>query len=897
MKIKLLSLNMALPKMKKFIFFLAVSLSFVYTLPSNAYLNDSTNIIYVSTNGNDNPPVGSKAQPFRNIQPAIDYASDGDVVVVMEGRYSGPGNRNLNFNGKSVTVQSEFPEDNSCLNNTIIDAEGIGFVIRFINNEGSNSVFQGFSIALGDTSLRPIKGIPGFIELSKKANPTTRRLKIISNDSKDIKELKKKPEQNTLKSTTSNSDDETSLYNPYIQPINTTDYYGSGDVDKDGQLTDNDLQKVDSIINGYISPNIRADVNGNGMIDNNDFSLIDSAINYNKILPSWWNQLTTEDEKNRWIDSIIKIDKTDELTYIPGIFKCHHFAKQINYNAFQKFNYLADIFDGSQTIYNLPIFYVSIRDENFSTGHAINTILIENNPLDFYSWRFIESQSDYNVSPGMWDMPYNTYISIKDENNNTKLSFFIDEDGWRIESVDSTFLSNQPNLKDNNNYPYCYNPKIVPNDSGFIMFEKQRDDMTRIMDIHISDNPNKTGIPLTKFNHYSRLFDVKKADSANFHMLWSSKTNKNIPGVYYGLLNQDSLSVTNISRIPGDNLGNTVSFVQLLTNNESCHAFWSKNDEIWHTKKNVKNWTTPEKIIKHNHYGNIRMLKSFDVAIWQNCPIIITSDDLGYTINIIKYSNSNWNNIMPILKRYHKITEITSIVDSFGILHIIYKKSGAPSTSGYFRLFHIYSSDLLNWSNPVQIDSSSSKIQNPSILKCTDNQLILVYEKSEHNQIVPVWRKFFNDTWSEPHYIPVREGANATYTDSYINSNSQLFLAWAAEAMDSLKIESFLVEDLSIPDSNQETEFELTNSSNSDNFIIYPNPARDKVIIKSKAILNSEINLSIIELSGKTVFNDELYLNNQDLSYSLDLSNFSNGIYLIKLQSNNHYQISKLVLE
>ena len=40
------------------------------------------------------------------IQAGIDLAIDGDEVVVSDGTFSGPGNRNLDFRGKLITVRS-----------------------------------------------------------------------------------------------------------------------------------------------------------------------------------------------------------------------------------------------------------------------------------------------------------------------------------------------------------------------------------------------------------------------------------------------------------------------------------------------------------------------------------------------------------------------------------------------------------------------------------------------------------------------------------------------------------------------------------------------------------------------------------------------------------------------
>ena len=132
---------------------------------------------YVSTSGSHRTGDGSIEKPFRTIQRGIDAAVDGDTVVVMEGRYTGSGNRNLNFFGKAITVRSRDPEDNECMRATIIDAEGVGVIVRFVNDEGPESAFLGFTLVAGDTSVL-VRGLPGFFQFSESARPTTRRLRV-----------------------------------------------------------------------------------------------------------------------------------------------------------------------------------------------------------------------------------------------------------------------------------------------------------------------------------------------------------------------------------------------------------------------------------------------------------------------------------------------------------------------------------------------------------------------------------------------------------------------------------------------------------------------------------------------------------------------------------------------
>ncbi len=51
---------------------------------------------------------GSEDHPFDAIQEGIDVAvSVVDDVLVKDGTYTGAGNKNINFGGKAITVQSE----------------------------------------------------------------------------------------------------------------------------------------------------------------------------------------------------------------------------------------------------------------------------------------------------------------------------------------------------------------------------------------------------------------------------------------------------------------------------------------------------------------------------------------------------------------------------------------------------------------------------------------------------------------------------------------------------------------------------------------------------------------------------------------------------------------------
>jgi parallel beta-helix repeat protein len=85
------------------------------------------------------PTVG-----YPTIQAGIDAAVDGDTVLVADGTYTGDGNKNLDFNGKAITVISE-----NGPYTTIVDCEGEGPGFYFHSGEGQGSVVSGFTITNG----------------------------------------------------------------------------------------------------------------------------------------------------------------------------------------------------------------------------------------------------------------------------------------------------------------------------------------------------------------------------------------------------------------------------------------------------------------------------------------------------------------------------------------------------------------------------------------------------------------------------------------------------------------------------------------------------------------------------------------------------------------------------
>lgn len=112
--------------------------------------------IYVDgRNGDDNNSGLSWKNAVKTIQKGLDLATDGMRVVVADGIYSGDGNRNLDFKGKSVHLLSAGGAS-SC----IIDCGHNGRAFYFHSGEGNDTIVEGFTIRNG--SVREGGGIGCF---------------------------------------------------------------------------------------------------------------------------------------------------------------------------------------------------------------------------------------------------------------------------------------------------------------------------------------------------------------------------------------------------------------------------------------------------------------------------------------------------------------------------------------------------------------------------------------------------------------------------------------------------------------------------------------------------------------------------------------------------------------
>jgi len=84
-------------------------------------------------------------QDYRTIQEAINWAANGDEIVVSPAVYV----ENINFKGKNIVLRSSNPTDTAIVAATIVDGNKQDGVVRFAGSETSGCVLSGFTIRNG----------------------------------------------------------------------------------------------------------------------------------------------------------------------------------------------------------------------------------------------------------------------------------------------------------------------------------------------------------------------------------------------------------------------------------------------------------------------------------------------------------------------------------------------------------------------------------------------------------------------------------------------------------------------------------------------------------------------------------------------------------------------------
>ncbi|MCD4831270.1 MAG: hypothetical protein K8R02_05595 [Anaerohalosphaeraceae bacterium] len=618
--------------------------------------------------------------------------------------------------------------------------------------------------------------------------------------------------------------------NPFHQPAETTDYYGSGDVDNDGNLTAADVTLAQAIADGCEPPVSRADVDGDEDVDNDDVVLINAAVG-GGTLDGWWNSLTTRSQRNDWVDKFLAIDQTSEHCGL-NWFMCNSFASQtFMHGAFYRGDLNTTLYDGGQTFFNVPMYYVTL-----SHGHAINAILVGDDPLDFDDWRFIEPQTDQTALPGqdtggLVSMRYGDTVGIVVPSfigkghilSNDKVVFYVyqsgDTYGWDLVSNSGDLILTRPVMPSitPDNRPDLWNPRIMPTEKKMVLFDSCRDDMTRMTDIHLAELPlsdHPQGIPLTMSEEYSRLLDVFKEPNETIHLLWKNKDEAltfgyyyfEKPGVFHGILDPNG-QLTNATRVSTGT--RMVRMGRVVVVDGETHIFWLEeySDDfdagIWWTRWTGSEWQAEQNIAPGdvscpsdwNYRDFLRYYFDVDIAANDDVVLAYAERTSGEYANLCSrnYAGGAWGS-ENIIKNDH-IGGVDILTDSDGVIHLAYWQ-GKFNRNIWTYLHKCVSTDNgSSWLSDEVIDGGYAEdARCPRMARAATGGISMLWEKKLGNNsgdpVVPKWSNCVGGQWYSHRQLPVRSGAIAWYPTAQQLDDGSVMAAWSSRSDDLATIET-----------------------------------------------------------------------------------------------------------
>jgi len=204
--------------------------------------------------------------------------------------------------------------------------------------------------------------------------------------------------------------------NPFVQPNDSTlNYYGSGDVDGNNKVEQNDVNKLEQIINGTFTPNLesndpveyrtldRADVNGDEKVDSTDKQILQEKLNGTReYLPCEWNKLKTRAEREEWFQKMKKINEKSSTFPKLGVDDCNVFSwqTQINFHGTKDYGFEGTIEYGNRTLklrdngrFNIHMCEVTVAPNNPDyAAHRMNTFIPGEAISTYSDWFFFEPQ-------------------------------------------------------------------------------------------------------------------------------------------------------------------------------------------------------------------------------------------------------------------------------------------------------------------------------------------------------------------------------------------------------------------------------------------------------------------------------------------------------------------------
>ncbi|NNJ54638.1 MAG: T9SS type A sorting domain-containing protein, partial [Bacteroidia bacterium] len=191
-----------------------------------------------------------------------------------------------------------------------------------------------------------------------------------------------------------------------------------------------------------------------------------------------------------------------------------------------------------------------------------------------------------------------------------------------------------------------------------------------------------------------------------------------------------------------------------------------------------------------------------------------------------------------------------------------------------------YSVELTSEDGCVNSDSITVST-NPNPIIDLGKDTLIGYGRIKDNalrlEVASGYESYLWSTGATENYIVIDESINlGKHEYSVIVTNS-----FGCSSYDTIQVEVF--------------DNSSVNGLGYSKLVVYPNPSSDKISIYLEG-LNGNIRLKLSDMFGRMIMSEELYIANNSISKSMDLSALPKGSYLLFLQGENGAKTVKIIL-
>ena len=570
---------------------------------------------------------------------------------------------------------------------------------------------------------------------------------------------------------------------PFHSPAATTDFYGSGDVNLDGKVTAADVSRAKVMAKRLAVPSYRADTDLDGDVDAEDIELLRQAVG-GQPLPAHWDLLATRDQREAQITRILARDRTNEHPWsywFQGLTAAvQHFLRAAFYHG----ELVRTVYDGGPTLFNIPMYVVLVTPADSPFSYIFNGVLVGDDPLDLTDWSFIEPMSEQRVHPGAPGMPFGSDVRITVptevysggfNSGPDLLQFAISDTGEAVllRADAELVLARHPlPQRPINNLTDLLRPRIIPESTPLLVFERMIDAIPSTVDVHLSDFPPtglRPGVPLTGSRERTRLLDVSRGPDGTIHMLFTGER-RFVSGVFYARLDPTGRRIDKLQRVAqGVRLARRGRVI--ATAEGEVHVFWLEVGTnvahpyepgiYWSRRDHSSPWgpavkLAPEGAAREAWYINDIDPDSavFDVTslggsglalVWVE-PQRFADGGLRESLLASRlYRNGLWEERSVFEEgRFFGVHLATGSEGEIHLFDWTHRKSPFGETGP---LRHRSSADGATWTLPESLDSSGTAAF-ASAAAGPDSRLDLVWERRAPNGVKRVIRRrFANGQW------------------------------------------------------------------------------------------------------------------------------------------------------